>query len=186
MRKFIFTGTLALAALCGCDPDDVPRFSPDGKCVAVFLRREKDEKDPIVPLSVLDLDRKEWRRIAMPDRWSVNALAWAGPRLIVTADRAKAVPPAAKGEPTHDLCFFLVDPATGKPETTTLKPRIFSTPFTAPWKGKPALFIHDPEKEVTDILSLPDLSPVESLPFQVDSAGGVWLVRTVQAGEKAL
>ena len=74
----MIAGTIACSFLYGCDPDDVPRFSPDGKAVAVILPPEKDKKGGVLPVRLLDLEKKEWRHIELPERWSAGAQASPG------------------------------------------------------------------------------------------------------------
>lgn len=174
-----------IVAIWGCDPDDVPRYSPDGARIAVLLDSGKDRDKDVVAVALVDVARGETRRHELPDRWSAGGLVWAGPRLLLTASRPKSVQPDKKGEPTHDLRYWLLDAATGAFEETKLQPRIFTTPFMSLWKGKTCLFVGDPERGGTQILSLPELVEIDALPFEVEGAGEGRLIRTLRAGENA-
>ena len=180
MKYYVNGSAIAALLLCACDPNDVPRLSPDCRYIAVLDDLGKDRKKDVVRVGIFDITKGEWRHYDLPERWSAGGLVWAGPRLLIEADRPKAIKPEKEGEPTHDVLFWVLDPATGKFHNTEPKPRIFTTPFMGTWKGKSCLFMGDPERQVTDIYTLPDISRVEALDYQVEAAGDGWLMRVLE------
>ncbi len=169
---------LACAFLLGCDPNDVPRLSPDGKYIVLLDDLGKGGEKNLIQVAILDMKSNRWTRHSLPEGWSANGVSWVDSKLLINALRPKKdeVP---KGEPTHDMSCWLLNLDSGKFSETTLTPHIVLTPFVGKHKGSACLYFPDMKSKGTKILSLQDLSEVEALPLELQGAGDGWFVHSL-------
>ena len=179
MNSVARTALLLVATLLlqACDPDDVPRFSGDGKTVAFLRNANLDPKKDQVPLGLIDVASGKARTFLLPERYSAGGIAWVGARLLVSSTRPNGKVDE-KGKPLYDFADWLVNPATGKIEPATFKTTLFARPFHGTYKGARCLYNPELTPDQVRILSLPGLEEQAVFPVDVEPAGDGWMMAT--------
>jgi len=174
---------LVLLLFCvGCEPEDTPCFSPDGKEVAFLIEPERGNAE--VPtgareVGILTLADGKIRTFTLPGKWTAHGLVWAGPRLIVNVSRPREVI-KVQGQ-TREGLYLVLDRATGKFAETPLKSPLLRTPFAGRFQGKPCIYVANMETKQTKAYRPDDFKEIGSLPFGVKNAGRQWFIHTATA-----
>jgi len=181
---------LAVLVCCvGCEPRDVPCFSPDGKEIAFLVepvRGNAERRPDVLKVGIVTLADGKIRTFTLPDKWSADGLVWVGPRLIVEASRPLDVI-KVEGQ-TREGLYFLLDQATGKFAEAPFKPHMLYSPFAGRFNGKPRIYAQDMTPEVEDQKTRAyrpdDLALMGELPFAAQGAGRGWFVRVVREAQR--
>lgn len=171
-RLELLTASVIAACLfftLGCEPDDVPRYAPDGKSVlAMISTGEVDEMMPVV----VAIDSGQVTELALPKEWSALGSQWSGDRVLVRA----------KVETKKEVAYWLLDPKQRQQPRRLLANVSPASSFQGVFKGEPCIFLGatsgNEGEFATLVLSRNDLSQVASLPYQVNHAGHGCLTRT--------
>jgi hypothetical protein len=202
MRRAILFGSLVVAfsvLIMSCEPNDIPRISRDGKYAALLLdlenkkafnEGEKSDKEKMdisyknpVAIGIIRLDNGKLTRCNLPEGWSAEGFLWAGKKLLVDAVLLIKVNKEVK---TDEFAYWLLDPATGKSERTSLAHLSLHTfPFVGPYGNKSCLFIQcrNPKNTTelnTLVLDIGNLSnTIATLKFNAKNAGNGWIIKEV-------
>ena len=189
-RWFVVFGLL----ISGCDPTDVPRFSPDGKKIAVLVPSEHLQPNEVIKdptdVGIVTVATGRTASYPLPDGWSADGVQWIGDKVLVAARRPleKTKGSVPSGEVSQGT-YWLLDPekrGPGRFVNTGLEPYPVLTPFTGFYRGNPCVYLpqedtaEDSVSEYTKILALNCSTELGTLPYGVAGAGDGWMIRVVQ------
>ncbi len=117
--KVLVGFSLGAVLLTGCEPDDVPRFSPDGKKIALLLGLDQESYHQApIPISVVTLADGRLRHYPLPESWSPGGFIWLEQRLLIFAGRPTNGPVEAGVRITsgaqEETRYWLLDTKTGR------------------------------------------------------------------------
>lgn len=184
---------IVLALACGCDPDDVPRASPDGRHIALRMdSAASDAKDgQPVAVGIVSVEGGALTTHRLPERWSADGVRWVGGRLLVNASRplAKDAQKRAEEGKKREGAYWLLAPATGRWVRSRIEPHIALAPFVGVHQGRPCIYAPRMAPEdggpqaagTTLVLAMDATTELATLPYEVEGAGDGWMIRVVEA-----
>jgi len=172
---------MALLA-AGCEPRDVPCFSPDGKEVALLLTEKGGAPakagEEARAVGVVPVGGGARRDFPVPAGWTADGLIWTGGRLLVEVKRPLEEP--RKGGPTVEAKYVTLDPVSGRSGETKISPHISFLPFAGRFKGKSCVYAPDMDTKSTKVFSMDDLAELGAFPFEAQGAGDGWFIRVAR------
>jgi|GEM_PF-2156504 len=190
MRAISLSLVLVCLVVSGCDPEQAPRFSPDGKKIALLVpsghleSEEADEKPKDV--AVLTVASGELVVYPLPDQWDADGIKWWGEKLIIWGSRLIKTPDAStpKGK-KYDLTYWLLTPEAeegeGRYVDMHIMPHIALAPFTGRFAGRACIYVQDMDSQTTKTFALDGAAESGTLPYEVEGAGDGWMIREVMA-----
>jgi hypothetical protein len=189
MKKRYFWIAILGVFLFGCDLDDVPRFSSDGKKIAILIPSQSsrtDRSDQHQDVAIVDIATGDFKTRALPEAWSAAGLIWIENDLLIRAVRKINTTESSepkfevsywrsdiKSENQNDLFFNRVD------QLTNTNP--FEPPFIGLFNKKPSIYVPwlENETEKVKIFSLDLRTELGSLPYEFTELRNGWTMRMV-------
>lgn len=174
-----------LVCFFGCDPDDVPCISADGKCAAVLVPSTQIKASELIEapmdVAVVTLATKKTVVYPLPAGWSAYGVQWADDRRLLVASNRKMVGKRpTPGGPKLDTAFWVTD-VKADAQHRFLKTAMHQSGFTPPFIGvfgdQKAIYQQDDKRTV--IFALDGSTKLGHLPFEAEPAGDGWYYREV-------
>ncbi|TET34359.1 MAG: hypothetical protein E3J72_14460 [Planctomycetota bacterium] len=155
--------------VAGCIYDVLPKFSPDGKYVAVHVM----VLEGLNRIYVVELATKKVTDLKLPEGWEPKGLRWIKSNLLIGSEKVNS---------NDDGPYWLVNPATGECTETSIKASELFI-FTGTFDGGNALYVpckEEEEKWKTTVYSLDNLSNIiTTLDYHAWNAGDGCFLRII-------